>query len=448
MLEKLRQALTENGFGLVAEKLPGYVQETVIATTVPAREQDFRLGQSKIGGLTHLPPKFSWPTYKGTPLHCVAQINLSELPPGRVASELPGRGLLYFFYADGYPAWGNSLEDRDAIRVVHYDGELSELRPTERPAGQAGPGPRGPGLGRRIRNGILKSLSWIGFFQKIHAIVSTYDLMRDPCSCAALSDEISYQPCALTFKAAEELPTSLELFDLDELLAELEPDRQEQAEKIMFDVLYELDEDQTEEQAEEAPGQGRPEQSPPPEGLPSVELQQKMSTHAAKLIRESGLLGDGSKALNPEESMEAFMRITALINSDQGMQKLLAEAMPGEPEAQDGLGRRGEDDDPGGTGYSGLHKILGWPELVQGSVFWEAQYATSGLEPGKGRGLDEEKERALRAGVKDWRLLLQVDTDGNAEMMWGDAGTLYFLIKKDDLAAGNFDQAWFSWQCH
>jgi uncharacterized protein YwqG len=32
-------------------------------------------------------------------------------------------------------------------------------------------------------------------------------------------------------------------------------------------------------------------------------------------------------------------------------------------------------------------------------------------------------------------------------MGWGDSGRLYWLIRRDDLAAGRFEQATFTWQC-
>jgi uncharacterized protein YwqG len=32
-------------------------------------------------------------------------------------------------------------------------------------------------------------------------------------------------------------------------------------------------------------------------------------------------------------------------------------------------------------------------------------------------------------------------------MCWGDVGTLYWLIRPDDLKAHKFDQTVFTWQC-
>lgn len=33
-------------------------------------------------------------------------------------------------------------------------------------------------------------------------------------------------------------------------------------------------------------------------------------------------------------------------------------------------------------------------------------------------------------------------------LMWGDAGCLYFRIRRDDLEARRFDQAWLILQCY
>ncbi len=61
-------------------------------------------------------------------------------------------------------------------------------------------------------------------------------------------------------------------------------------------------------------------------------------------------------------------------------------------------------------------------------------------EIGYGSPEFEEHERG-------WQLLLQVDTDDDADMMWGDVGKLYFLMRPADLEAGNFGEVGFTWQC-
>ena len=44
-----------------------------------------------------------------------------------------------------------------------------------------------------------------------------------------------------------------------------------------------------------------------------------------------------------------------------------------------------------------------------------------------------------RLRAADWRLLLQLDTDDEASMMWGDLGRLYFWITGDALRRRAFD---------
>lgn len=46
----------------------------------------------------------------------------------------------------------------------------------------------------------------------------------------------------------------------------------------------------------------------------------------------------------------------------------------------------------------------------------------------------------------DWQLLLQLFEVG--DMLWGDAGALYWFIHKHDLECGRFDRVWMVTQCH
>ncbi|MER7763181.1 YwqG family protein [Streptomyces sp. NPDC097619] len=83
------------------------------------------------------------------------------------------------------------------------------------------------------------------------------------------------------------------------------------------------------------------------------------------------------------------------------------------------------------------HRFGGHPVPVQGAV--ELEMAAGVLGSWRDPGLDEE--------ATGWVLLAQFDTDEAVDMMWGDAGTLYWLIRPADLAAGRFDRAGFVWQC-
>jgi uncharacterized protein YwqG len=51
------------------------------------------------------------------------------------------------------------------------------------------------------------------------------------------------------------------------------------------------------------------------------------------------------------------------------------------------------------------------------------------------------------AGAPDWRLLLQLDSENDTGMMWGDQGRLYFMIRERDLKSLSFEKAWMDWQC-
>jgi uncharacterized double-CXXCG motif protein len=73
-----------------------------------------------------------------------------------------------------------------------------------------------------------------------------------------------------------------------------------------------------------------------------------------------------------------------------------------------------------------LHKLLGWPDTIQNDMA-------------------ELCSRVV--GGKDWRILLQLDSEEGAGMMWGDAGRLYFWIRERDLIARRFDRCWAMLQC-
>jgi len=85
------------------------------------------------------------------------------------------------------------------------------------------------------------------------------------------------------------------------------------------------------------------------------------------------------------------------------------------------------------------HQIGGWASPVQGPI--EYEIATAALGGGEQDGQAVAKEEPA------WWLLAQFDSDGTANMTWGDVGTLYWMIRTEDLAALRFDKALFTWQC-
>lgn len=100
--------------------------------------------------------------------------------------------------------------------------------------------------------------------------------------------------------------------------------------------------------------------------------------------------------------------------------------------------------------FAGLpkHQLTGLPSPVQGdSMELECQLVSNGLYCGNSSGYNDPRAKSLEAGAADWRLLLQLDTDEDAGIMWGDCGTLYFWVRAEEAAAGNFQNSWLILQC-
>jgi uncharacterized protein YwqG len=94
------------------------------------------------------------------------------------------------------------------------------------------------------------------------------------------------------------------------------------------------------------------------------------------------------------------------------------------------------------------HQLLGHPQRVQNPMEMECQLASNGVYCGNTAGYQSDRAKTLECGAKDWRLLLQIDTDEDGPgWMWGDVGRTYFWIKKQDLAQLRFDDVWLVFQC-
>jgi uncharacterized protein YwqG len=90
--------------------------------------------------------------------------------------------------------------------------------------------------------------------------------------------------------------------------------------------------------------------------------------------------------------------------------------------------------------HSPHHRIGGYALPVQGAVEKEAAHA---YVPGTSDEATAERREVASRLV----LIAQIDSDSRAAMEWGDNGRLYWLIQREDLAAGRFDKATFTWQC-
>lgn len=100
-----------------------------------------------------------------------------------------------------------------------------------------------------------------------------------------------------------------------------------------------------------------------------------------------------------------------------------------------------------GDALLGGHRLLGHASSIQGDMQLECQLVSNGLNCGDGSGYRDARAEALRPGAADWRLLLQVDTDDAARMMWGDCGMLYWWMRDDDIRNARWDRAHLILQC-
>ena len=97
-------------------------------------------------------------------------------------------------------------------------------------------------------------------------------------------------------------------------------------------------------------------------------------------------------------------------------------------------------------------QLLGWPDVIQNSMFDECDLVTQGYYLGDGwvKIPKEVRQRAEETARDRWMLLFQLDTVelGGFELMFGDCGHIYFYITKEDLAARRFDRIWLILQCY
>lgn len=78
------------------------------------------------------------------------------------------------------------------------------------------------------------------------------------------------------------------------------------------------------------------------------------------------------------------------------------------------------------------HYLLGYPRAISGDVRAEAARSAGPARPVRD---------AVPPTGEEYALLLQLDSDPDGPgWMWGDAGSIYFLIRKRDLAARRFEK--------
>lgn len=63
------------------------------------------------------------------------------------------------------------------------------------------------------------------------------------------------------------------------------------------------------------------------------------------------------------------------------------------------------------------------------------------------KAFDDARTPTYLERADSWQLVLQIDSDSEAGMQWGDAGRIYVCIRKQDLAESRFERCWTIVQC-
>ncbi|CAN5115801.1 hypothetical protein BH11CYA1_BH11CYA1_45390 [soil metagenome] len=89
-----------------------------------------------------------------------------------------------------------------------------------------------------------------------------------------------------------------------------------------------------------------------------------------------------------------------------------------------------------------VHRMFGYAQDIAGDFRLDCEIASHALELGDDFDFCSSEGEKLALESEKWVLLLQLDSDAMAQMMWVDQGRLYFAIRQEDLAAGRFNKVW------
>jgi uncharacterized protein YwqG len=93
------------------------------------------------------------------------------------------------------------------------------------------------------------------------------------------------------------------------------------------------------------------------------------------------------------------------------------------------------------------HQLLGHSWNIQNDPRYEAQLVSNGVYCGDPSFKDDPRTPELLGEVNDWQLLWQIDSDDSMDVMWGDCGMLYIIVKREALRARDLSAPWLVLQC-
>ena len=93
------------------------------------------------------------------------------------------------------------------------------------------------------------------------------------------------------------------------------------------------------------------------------------------------------------------------------------------------------------------NKLLGHSDNIQDGMELECEFVANGIYCGDPSGYEKAKAMGLDKNAARWSLLMQVESNEELGMMWGDLGRLYLWIPDEDLKAKRFEKTWLVLQC-
>lgn len=96
-----------------------------------------------------------------------------------------------------------------------------------------------------------------------------------------------------------------------------------------------------------------------------------------------------------------------------------------------------------------ISKLLGYADLIQGDMLFQCAEIAEGIYCGGIPEFTDGQREKLLGESNEWTLLFQMSTveKEGYELMFGDCGSIFFYIRKQDLENRNFEDVWLILQC-